>query len=57
MAKKNLGRKKMPKGLAKTENINIRVTVSEHAEVDKTSKSQGMNITQWCRYLIFGGNK
>ena len=57
MAKTNKGRKKLPKGVAKCKNINIRVTPGEHARIDKTAKHQGLSITEWCKRMLFGDYK
>ena len=57
MTKTNKGRKPLPKGVAKCKNINIRVTISEHAKIEKISRQQGRSITEWCKRMIFGDYK
>jgi hypothetical protein len=57
MRKSTKGRKPLPKGVARSKNINIRVTATEHKEIDRAAKSEGDSITDWCRCQIFKGMK
>jgi hypothetical protein len=52
--KKKLGRPKLPKGEARTEILQIRLTKSELTDVENKAKSKGVVLSEWARTAIVG---
>jgi hypothetical protein len=53
--KKKLGRPKLPKGEAKTEILQIRLTKSEFSAIDNRAKKNGAMLSEWVRTMILNG--
>ncbi len=50
--KKKMGRPKLPKGEAKTENIQVRLTKAELASVETKASAAGLTVSEWIRVSI-----
>jgi hypothetical protein len=50
--KKKLGRPPLPKGEARTELLQVRLTKAEHTSLLDHARAKGIEVSEWVRGLI-----
>jgi len=50
--KKTLGRPKLPKGAARSVNLQIRLTEAEREQVEAKARAEGKDLSEWVRFSI-----
>jgi hypothetical protein len=55
--KKKLGRPPLPKGEARTELLQVRLTKGEHKSITEQAKTKGVELSEWVRTAILTGER